>query len=320
MASDNQNPCTYKPICKTCKWVEAVEDRPALCIRLSCEHYTPCAKCGKNAPLYKDKKCSACSKEKEASKVAPPEPYTEVSAANLPDVASRFNGNAIEREISFTVPGQCPPEYNDEERAYYENQWEEYQGYFRDPSAYPIVHSIILMEIELSHINTRIINSGSEDAIVNLEKRRLKLVETMDRLRRSLPERESLELSDDEKAIAAIYERYAEERLRRRIGGVSRVLTPEAIALAPRLPYKLNLSSILLKLGYRAIDIEAALQLVIPPDQLPKDPVLLLEALGIFLREKVVPLELIQSGTPGVFPEEKEEVDVNQDRFDQLPD
>lgn len=306
MSTETQNPCTFKPVCKTCKLAQ-LDDRPSLCKSMRCEDYTPCAKCGKNVPVYKDKKCAACSKDPKAEQT---DESQELHSSSLPPISSgKFsNGTQIpERKFSVTVPGQPPPEYNDEERSYYVSQWSEYQGYFRDPSAYPICHAIILSEIEMNHVNTMLIQSrmSDDDSMLKaLEQRQSRVIDNLKKMREQLPKKEALEFSEDEKAIAAIYERYCGERLRRHAGGVSRVLSPEAIALAPALHFRVDVAEILSRLGYDTISIQRAIELVYKSDELPKDPILLLEAMGIMIREKVVEIE--PTNNRSAFPQENE--------------
>jgi len=299
MATEAQNPCTFKTVCKTCRFVKNVNDRPLLCKESSCPEYTPCSKCGKNVALYKDKKCAGCTKEDAA-------PTTEdlgVSSKETfspgkQDVPASKNG----RVFSVTVPGQAPPEYNEEEKSYYERQWLEYEGYYRDPSAYPVCHAIILGEIELNHVNSQLINIRYEEdqkILESIDKRQERIINTIAKLRAALPAKEAIELSEDEKAISAIYERYAQEQLKRRVGNVSRVLSPEAVALAPCLPFPVGLADILTRLGYKSVDIENAFRQVEQAQYLPKDPKTLLEALGMILSENVVSLETISGNRNG---------------------
>lgn len=294
MSTDSlENPCTFKVQCKTCKLVE-LDDRPNLCREMACPVYTPCEKCGRNVPIQKDKKCKNCTKERvavEPELVA--EPPTVSSGKE--NGKERTHGPPLTRKFSVTVPGTPPPEYNDEERAYYADQWVQYAGYYRDPSAYPIAHNLILLEIEMNHaiaehIQSRVEGDGNTKTMLD---RHGKINDMMVKLRSQLPAKEAVELSEDEKAISAIYERWTEEAQKRRIGNVSRVLSPEAVALAPCLPFPVGLADILTRMGYQSISIEQALGKIANVKDLPADPLLILEALGMLVREKVVGLSSI---------------------------
>lgn len=259
---------------------------------LNCEHYTPCIQCQQNRALNEDQLCEQCVKPVKGKAAAPPpvEPAIAEHPATSQEV-SPVNFRAI-----VTPPGVPHPNYTEQQRDYYKTNWENYVGYFRDPSAYPLIHHMIMMEIELMAVaNEKVylmqLDGDNDPRLKALEQRETKLISNMELLRRSLPEKEAQEMTDDEKSIAAILERYTQLKKSRYQGGVSRIMSPHAIALAPVLPHKLNLGEILRRLGYKAISVEEALDKVTDPQKLPRNPIELAEFLGMFVRERVVAAE-----------------------------
>ena len=118
-----------------------------------------------------------------------------------------------------------------------------------------------------------------------LEKQRTRLIDNLKELRNQLPEKEANDMSDDEKSLAMIYERYCEEKKLMAVGKVSRMITPEALALAPVLTFPLNPQELLVRLGYRQVDAIQACESILQVD-LPSSTKKMLEFFGFFLEEK----------------------------------
>lgn len=304
MPEPNQsvNPCNFKLICKRCERVE-MDDRPRLCKIMKCPYFTPCQKCNKNKELDEDNVCEDCRKpaKKPGNKPFPvPEMLaveTEISA-DLKQDLNALDEHLQDRALSrgnfsqvVTPPGVPHPDFSDQEKEYYKMRWEEYHGYFRDPSAYPLCHNLIYVEIELNWLSNAIVflRSNEEDAgkIKELERRQSALYANMRIIREQLPTKESQELTDDEKSMSAILEKWTKLKQSRHIAGVSRILSPGAIALAPVLPFKISPRDILAKLGFKTVQIEAALQRVMDGRELPTDAIAVAEALGMIVRDRV---------------------------------
>lgn len=297
MSDKEKNPCRFKRACNTCT-MAFVSDRPSVCISMECDYYTPCKRCQNNRDLNDDKLCNVCVKElrtaTEAKAAATPileltsegvvsETTADLKAAtiyeDLPAEAAY-----TERRLSISRPGQPPSEYSEQEKEIYRAEWSEYQGYYRDPTSKFTLHTIIILQIELNWVlNEMTIRRGAIDK--NLEQQRMRLVRSLKELRDQLPTKEANEESDDEKFLSMIYEKYAQEAGERRLGQVSRVLSPEAIALAPVLHFPINPQNLLMKLGYRMVDASEACSSILI-DDLPRDPRYALEFFGFFLSEK----------------------------------
>lgn len=309
-----ENPCMWKRICKTCKMALA-SDRPAVCLSMECDFYTPCKRCNNNRDLNDDSLCNVCVKDLRTAteSKAAATPVLELNSqgeihettADLKDAVIYEDLPAeeakTERRLSISRPGQPPSEYSEQEKEIYRGEWDQYQGYYRDPTSKFILHSIIILQIELNWVlNEMTIRRGQPDK--NLEQQRMRLVRSLKELRDQLPTKEANEESDDEKFLSMIYESYAQEAGERRLGKVSRVLSPEAIALAPVLHFPLNPQTLLMNLGYRLVDASQACSSILI-DDLPKDPRYALEFFGFFLQEKyALPLE-----TPGMTASDEEE-------------
>lgn len=299
MTTESKKPsgvCSWKAACKSCT-AALNHDRPFLCVDLACNHYTPCTRCQNNRILA-DGLCNVCIKElrteSQATKGAAPikelGPEGEIveTTADLKQavVAEELAPEEArtERKLSVSRPGQPPPEYSESEKEIYLSDWAEYQGYYRDPTCKFTLHSIIILQIELNWLLSEMV-SRRDTPDKGLEQQRARLVRGLKELRDQLPTKEANEESDDEKFFSTVYQKYIEERGERRIGKVSRVLSPEAVALAPVLHFPMNPQQLLTNLGYRLVDAASACDSIML-DDLPKEPERVLELFGFFLKEK----------------------------------
>lgn len=304
------NPCIYKKECKQCQICDNnTIDRPKLCIEMECEYYTPCKKCGVNKTLAADRKCGNCSRRKNNKLLVrgadgepieiddnPPtnkqlNPYhltSPVSSGNsdeslTPSIHDPLDSQPATREIEITVPGKPPNQFSQSEKDYYNNQWLLYKDFYSDPTAWPVVHQVIIMEIELIWLGTAMLSKRGE-SLTNYEAQRSKLINNLESLKKQLPTKESQQLTDDEKSMAAIYSKYLEEKAAREISGTRIIFSPEAMALAPMLPYPIDLREIINRLGY---DTTSAIELCNKFKSMPSDAHKLLEYLGFDLHEKL---------------------------------
>lgn len=305
--SDSVNPipnaCTFKKVCKDCQ-ITHLADRPKMCDDIRCDKYTPCTRCGNNKVLGEDGMCTSCTRTKggtiqitdaEGSIVEIPEQVVKnfrlkddldkpALAPQISQTVQLEEAIIKARKISVSMPGTPPSEYSDQEKDYYLSQWGEYEGYYRDPTAKVILHNIIILEIELNFVVSFIIQSRGSD-VTALEQQRTRLIKNLEGLRNQLPDKEALDMSDDEKSLAMILERYCEVNKLRAVGKVSRVISPAALALAPALTFPINPAEILARLGYKQVDIIQACESIMPTDLL-SDPKKTLEWFGFFLEEK----------------------------------
>jgi hypothetical protein len=285
-AASPDNPCRYKSVCKNCNLTLA-EDRPSMCVSIRCEHYTPCKKCRQNKSLDDKGLCSSCVRNKTKVAITTADgsvaevPRSHVTNFQLDTPAA---DDVPQRSLSITAPGTPPREYSEEEKEIYNATWNEYLGFYRDPTTRALLHNIIILEIELSWATAFII--GHRDtASKEMESRRSRIIKNLTDLRSQLPEKEANEESDDERFFSMIYERYVEEKKLRAVGKVSRILSQEALALAPHLQFPVNPERILANLGFRTVDALEACNHIILKD-LPDSPIKFLEFLGFFLQEK----------------------------------
>lgn len=292
-----RNPCTFKQVCNVCTMV-AIEGRPDQCLGLECPEYKPCKKCGMNRDLDGNGLCKvSCSRKKiEQVLVRNAEGKAEL-VADVPPTNWQLGdgtGRAITPtggataggiDIKITLPGTAPDHYTQAEKDFYNEHWEMYKGYYRDPTCYTIVHNLILLEVELNFV-TGWLNQARTGFDKTNEARRSAIINSMDKLRGQLPQKEMQEMTDDEKSLAMIYDRYLSEKKLRYVSGVSRMISPEAIALAPVMPFKMDLFAILKRMGYTPMDIMQALEKCYDTDEIPQDPGKMLEWMGIFLKEQ----------------------------------
>lgn len=302
------NPCIFKTQCKVCK-ITGLEDRPAMCASIRCEHYSPCKKCGDNKTLTPDKLCSTCTRKHRIHEEVMRDPAGElvvVSEAAVPDLQQNPTIAATDipaRKLSLTSPGIAPPEASEPEKEYYLAQWHEYVNFYRDPTAKAVIHNIILLELELNWlVNWLSISRGQPSK--DQESQRTRIIHNLAELHKLLPKKEATDESDDERSMAMIYERYCQEKSKRRLGKVSRIISTEALALAPCMDFKLNPQQLLTNLGYSTIDAIQACD-KIQLDDLPADPVRALEFFGFFLNEKyALPMEGELAVMPEIIPEQ----------------
>ena len=295
------NPCVFKARCRTCKVVEP-EDRPGLCASMDCEFYIPCNLCGMNTnevdPEIGNCGNATCKHLKNAQPIEVVETSNGRTAIEINQGPKGFQGekaHAKQEESNpqvssgkktrkITRPGEPPASLSNEEKDYYLERWEDYEGYYRDPAAYLICHQMILEEIRLSHIQTDLIETRGE-ANAEKEKEKQKVYDNLSKLKQQLPEKESEKLSDDEKALGRIYEIYCEEVAKHRKSGITRVLSPEAIALVPELPFRVDPEKMLRSCGYSLIEAQAAADAVYTSEEIEKTGVDVLTFLGFKLKD-----------------------------------
>ena len=246
----DRNPCTYKSACKKCPAVRP-EDRPERCLDIACEDYTPCRTCKRNMPLDVQGYCHYCNKSSAKTAVrnaegkivmVPDEPPTHPSLQGSTPTRSidAFGGQETSRAVKISFPGTAPSGFTPDEAQYYDLQWQSYSGFYRDPSVYAICHQIILMEIELNHVGNLLMNCrGSEDSR-RIEDKQSRLIANLKGLRNQLPEKDAVHQSEDEMVISMIHKKYLEETKNRRAGGVSRIMSQEAIMLAPAMEFPID--------------------------------------------------------------------------------
>lgn len=287
----DRNPCSFKIVCRNCQFC-GMENRPETCLGLKCEEYTPCTGCKRNLPLDNAGLCELCQPklEPEIKSAKKLEEILEseqkvLAASEVADPEKEFAEAQEERLFEISFPGTPPKEFSPSEKDYYMKQWEEYKGYYRDPTAYAICHNIILLEIELMWI-AQFQHRRRTTTIKELEVKQERLIGNLRTLRQQLPEREAQELSDDEKSIGMIYERYLKETKARKVGKVTRFLTPEAMVLADHLHHKVNVFSLLQRLGYKPVSAADAVDHFLDPKDIPEDPEDFLKFMGLHLKEK----------------------------------
>lgn len=303
MPEEQKNVCDFKKVCKTCT-LTFVDDRPGMCVTLQCPEYKPCLKCGNNNYVNQKGYCVRCQnnkmqqttearrkqyqlqleqmREAQAAGEAPPnkEPEHKTDAHEQPEL-----------KYTITEPGTPPPELTSDEVRFYKQRWEEYKGYYHNPAAYFAVHQIIQEEIYISRLTAIAFAVRGERAEDNV-KARNNAYQMLDLLRRSLPDKESEELSEYEKSMAAIYEKYVEEKSKRYVGGVARMLSPSAVALAPNLIHPMNPMELLERMGFEVIDMENFImkyETISSEDKLPPTPLnldIVMNFFGYRLKEK----------------------------------
>ena len=266
------NVCDFKMTCKACKMVE-MENRPYNCIQFECPDYTPCPECNNNRQLDPVLHiCGPCITRKRdpANATKPARIVLKKRKRELDDVAigGTVSGidpkaaadelYAVKRHYKICRPGTAPSELNDDEKAYYLERWQEYQVYYRDPTASALIHFIILEEIDMHRIQTMILGTQGE-ANVTWQKMKAYTMKVLKSLKEDLPDKEARRETDDETSLGIIHQKYEEEKKLRGDGRVRAIFSPEAIALAPELPHKLDLRKILARGGFKIEDIEAAL-------------------------------------------------------------
>jgi len=191
----------------------------------------------------------------------------------------------------------------EEERIYYLERWSEYEGYYRDPVAYVTCHYLILEEIKLSYIMAEVLELRGE-FLLDKEREKSKVYDNIHKLKNQLPEKESERLSDDQIAIGMIHDKYCEETKKIRRGDIMRVLTPEAVALAPRLPFKIDAERLLRVCGFSLIEAQDAAQRIHDKDTINRSGLDVLEFLGFKLNERYA------------MPFDEDMDDINEETFE----
>lgn len=301
-SDEKRNPCSFKEKCKVCNSVK-FDNRPDGCQLIQCSLYTPCPKCGNNRTIDKGEvMCPFCIQEmKNKPKPLKGDPTKfsekkmEVSNASgeiilVDDIAPsdhrvvRVAGDRgqIEEKLvtrvapKISAPGTPPENYDAETKAYYLTQWENYQGFYRDPTCWATVHQIIIMEIELNwwtNYGIQVRGESSELAA----KQRSQIIDNLSDLKKMLPSREASKASEAEEALSSIHASYREEVDRRTfVGGKGKkyrmMISPQAMALAPVLPFAINLPDLLRRAGYSVEDSESVLTEMQDFKNLPTDP------------------------------------------------
>jgi len=287
MAVNNTlNPCSYKTACKRCNKVSK-EDRPGLCEALECIYYTPCSKCGLNVNKVDpslghcgDKNCEYLKSINDDSDIIS-ELITDLDIEDEDDAGDISDT----RGMPISLPGTPPDDLTNEEKIYFQRRWDEYEGYYRNPVAYVICHNMILEEIRLAYVTTSILRSRGE-RLSDLENQKTAIYTNLKKLKDQLPEKESEKLSDDEKSIGVLYEKYCEERDFIRTGKATRVLTQDAIALAPELVIKIDPYELLINCGFSIEDSKKAAEKVISNEDVKLSGLDLLTFLGYKLKEE----------------------------------
>jgi len=271
-----------------------LDDRPTMCKSLACEFYIPCSKCGVNADgidpdigWCENRHCKHAKGVIETVEI-------EVSDGQViraydvgPNVTEEVLSSVSTRKKrrSITRPGVPPPELESHEIEYYLYRWEEYEGYYRDPVAYVTCHYLILEEIKLSYIMSDVLQKRGE-ALADKENEKSRVYDSIRKLKDQLPEKESERLSDDQLALGMIYDKYCEENEKNRSADVIRVLSPEAVALAPELPFKLDAERMLRLCGFSLVEAQDAAQRIFDANDIKKSGLSVLEFLGYKLKEK----------------------------------
>lgn len=278
-------------VCRNCKKTK-IEDRPTVCSAIECEDFQPCPQCGLNRTLHdtvnRGRLCKVCV---GITKAQVPKAIKELEGVifsgeedqKASDASTGINIRGIGK---ITTPGTPPPDLDDQEKEYYMNRWREYEGYYRNPSAYYNVHQLILLEIHSSYLNNKLISSRGE-----LQSELSRELQVTVNLRKvvsdQLPEKEAEDVMDDEKSLAVIYEKYKEEKKLRSVGPVSRVFRRDTLALAPHLYFEINPKELLERCGFKVVDIEKILPRIqeFTAEQ-KKTPEQILEFFGFNLTEE----------------------------------
>lgn len=281
---DKENPCLYKAVCKICKLVDN-EDRPNMCIQIACGHYTPCPVCKQNKALLPDGMCVVCGRDRtRKAQIYGRDTLKEEVQVNIHSEEPQDTPTLKQHPLA--IPGQPPSSFTEEEKKYYLYRWKDYEGYYRDPASYVICHNMIIEEMNLSWIQSDIFSRKGE-ALADLEKRKSVSIDNLNKLKNQLPEKESQELSDDEKSLGMIHELYLSENKLRSYGKYRRMLSPEAIALCPQLPFPIDPIKLLANLGYSIEEAETvAARFLDYKTKEQVDPQDILEFFGFKLKER----------------------------------
>lgn len=286
MAKEGQNPCVFKKVCSECTKV-SLENRPFMCEAMGCPDFRLCPGCNLNKTLhpYLDKNlCKKCIQNQPAVRKAADsrvkqEVREELSAiskgihakkfANEPSSGKTEEDQQADAVAAFLkgatgssaktvmqIPGIPPDILPQDEKDYYNKRYQEYKDYYRNPSSFFLCHQIILVEMFINNINDRLVRARGE-ANFSLLQEQAQAAKILTDYKKMLPDAESEQMSDHERAMGMIHEAYIREKgLRAPINGVSRVLTSAAVALNPVLKFPLNLPAVLKNLGFNLIEIE----------------------------------------------------------------
>lgn len=285
--SEKKNPCTFKPVCRSCNKVE-VGDRPQLCEAMACKDYQPCPGCGMNRTLHdsinKGTLCKICLK---TSKIGIQTEIKETAEAisNGASVSTGNMGVKVRGLHSLSIPGVAPDDLEDEEKEYYDKRWAEYHGYYRNPAAYYNCHQLILLEIHSSYLNRSLIGSRGE-----LQKDLSRDLQVTIALRKmvqdQLPDKEAEDVMDDEKSLAMIYDTYRKEKGLRSLGPVSRVFRRDTVAIAPYLEFPLDPRVLLTNCGFKVVEVDKVVERIKDIPLEGKTPEEVLKFFGFELDEK----------------------------------
>ena len=301
------NICGYKQDCLKCKKVQDLDLRPDLCISIRCKEYDPCPICKQNRTLHETtvgrKLCKVCIEKDPASKAAALEAKkAALSSGNPPPPP----GMPV-RKIGMSLPGTPPSGMEPQETEYYNERWKNFAGYYRNPAAYFTCHTLILEEINLNYLNSQQIEFRGQLSS-ELKSARSNALHNLKTLMDSLPEKEAEDVADDEKALSMIYESYSRQ-VKRRLTGVSRVFTTEALALDPALDFPTNPRALLERAGFTLINMDALIARItidkkIHESMTPED---FLKALGFRIEEEYAqPFDAAMIETPEVSDAEAE--------------
>lgn len=298
--------CSYKLCCKKCKFTNE-NDRPKSCELIKCEYYTPCQKCGKNLTLIKGlcKTCTSDCDETDVINDNEDEDNIDINAItesafgnedsgdNSSYLTEEINiaiktGENILDGISIGMPGTCPNGYNEECQKYYASQWDQYRGFYRDPTVYSMLHILIILEIELNQIIVMQAMTRAE-ASMALEKKRESLIKSINDIRKNLPTADAGKLSEGELALSNIYNKYVSLTSQNTNGRLRRILSPEIVALAPVLHYSVDMKDLLIHMGYKIADVNKICEYI---DQIPKSPEDFAKFMGYPIDKETVAEEL----------------------------
>lgn len=284
-------PCLFKQQCHGCDKV-TIQDRPFMCINLKCQYYTPCPGCQENRTLHdttSGKRCKECikkSKKLQREFITEKEKSINNGAMQLGLSTGNGAGNTGPeiRTISITSPGEPPLELDQAEKTYYLERWGNFKGYYRNPSAYFVCHLIILQEIQITYLTSKRLQARGylNEELTNQLNTAVSMLKKMNE---QLPSKEAEDVMDDEKSLAMIYDAYKEETRIRYAGGVARILSPAALALAPRLDFPIDPFELLTNLGFSFAEAEDAIRNVNMPSA-EYTPQQILEHFGFHLTEE----------------------------------
>lgn len=270
-----------------------------MCETMECEHYTPCKKCHQNRSLNERHVCTYCDRrvvnkeqnDKDLQAMLAEDIEQHIRQGISRDSLDDFNDEdddlddytppPTKRKRTITQPGEPPDTLNEDAAEYYNRQWKEYYGYFSDPTAMTLVHHLILEEIRLNQVSALVLARSGDH--LGHEKEKQRCLDNIKAIRSQLPQRDAKDISDYEDFMSKIADRYAEEKEQIDVGGISRIFHPESFALAHNIDCGIDPRELLLKAGYSIAETEEAIDKL---EQLPEDPVKLLEMLGYPLKEK----------------------------------